>query len=115
MTDWKLLTVQRSPSANCEHEEQTDMALFVNRDRIMSSRQDYQSQALSGVELASVPQKITQAWANSQSPQRQHKAHPVTCGCLPKKNQERCSTDVSGEGKTCGEDDNDSPYQCYQG
>lgn len=22
---------------------------------------------------------------------------------------------VSGEGRTCGEDYNDSPYQCYQG
>lgn len=36
------------------------MALFVNHEGIMSSRQHYESQALSRVELAYVPQKITQ-------------------------------------------------------
>lgn len=59
MTDRKLLTMKRYPSANCEHGEQTGMPLFVAHDVIMNSGQDYESQALSRVELANVPQKIT--------------------------------------------------------
>lgn len=37
------------------------MPLFVDRDAIMSSGQDYESQALSRVELANVPPKIAQS------------------------------------------------------
>lgn len=65
------------------------MALFVDHGVIMSSGKDYESQALSRVELEHVPRKITQAWADSQSQQRQHKPHPVSRGCLPEKNREK--------------------------
>lgn len=46
-------------------------------------------QALSGVELEHVPQEITQAWATSQSQQKQHKPHPPGLSCLPVKETKR--------------------------
>lgn len=70
MTDWKLLNMK--PSANWEHGEQTDVPLFVDPDVIMSSGQDYESQALSRVELANVPPKITQSRANHNNGNKSH-------------------------------------------
>lgn len=58
--------MKRQPSATCDHGEQTDMPLFVAGDVMVSSGQDDESQALSRVELANVPPKITRAWAQSQ-------------------------------------------------
>lgn len=46
-------------------------------------------QAVSGVELEHVPQEITQAWATSQSQQKQHRPHPAGLSCSPVKETKR--------------------------